>query len=268
MNTLMMKKLYIIFVAYLVLISAGLFIFQFEFDSTVASSIIFFISFIASLVLAFTFGGIVLAIYFEPFYLKIKWPLICLSIVAVAITTYPISLIGRIEFLKQLDVYAYIPQIVAFILGSIFYVQITNILKREKINYDATWIEILLGNEKVNALETDTIKNASSNLYYVSLGIVFAVTITDTDVIVIIAALIGIVVGYKYFKKAALYFKTKAYIITESIYYGSILLTAVMFYVTNHQSVVFYPIIGFIVFKIGYYKALKQKFIHEKTRAY
>ena len=262
-----MKKLYAVFAAYLALLSANLFILQFEFDSTV-SSIIFFVLSIASLGLAISFGGIVLAIYFDPLYLKIKGPLICLSLVAVVITAYWFSFMGRIEFLIQLDVYAYLPQLVAFILGSMFYVQITTRLKREKMNFDATWIEIIIGNEKVKVLETDEIKKASTNLYHVSLGIFLAVTITDTDVIAIIASIIGLIVGFKYFKKAALYFKTKVYIITECIYFGSILLTAVMFYVTNIQSVAFYPIVGFIVFKVLYYKTLKQKVTHEKTRAY
>ena len=58
-----MKKLYVVFAAYLALLSTNLFILQFEFDSTVAS-IIFFVLSIASLGLAISLGGIVLAIYF------------------------------------------------------------------------------------------------------------------------------------------------------------------------------------------------------------
>lgn len=260
-----MKKLYIIFMAYLAVLSAALLIVQF--DSTEAT-IIFFITFIASITLALTFGGIVLAIYFEPLYLKIKWPFICLSILAVVITAYPISLTGRFEFLERMGIYAYIPFLVVLILGNIFYVQIINILKREKIYYDTTWTEILLGNEKVKALETETVKNASTKLYQVPFVIVLAGTITGTKFILLIASFVGIAVAFKYFKNAALYLKTKAYIITEIIYFGSIVLAAVMFYVTEHQSALFYPIVGFIIFKIVYYNALKQKIIHGKTRAY
>lgn len=260
-----MKKLYIIFMWYLAALSAALLINQSE---STASAITFFITYIASIILAITFGGIVLAIYFEPLYTKIKWPLICLSILIVAITAYAISVVGKVEFLGQLGVYTYIPLLVALVLGNIFYVQITNILKREKIDYDAKWKEILFGNEKINALETETVKKASTRLYQVSLGIVAAVVITATDIVVIIATLIGIIVAFKYFKIAALYLKTKAYIITEIIYFGGIVLTAVMFYVTEHPSVIVYPMVGFIVFKMGYYNALKQKLMHEKTRAY
>ena len=127
---------------------------------------------------------------------------------------------------------------------------------------------MFLGNEKVNALETEESKTASTRLYQVALGVVCAEIITETDVVVIIVALLGMGVAFKYFKKAALYLKTGAYIITEVIYFGSFVLAAVLFYMTGYPSVVFYPVIGFIIFKIVYYNALKQKSLHEKMRAY
>ena len=260
-----MKKLYMIFTLYLAVLSAAFVIIQF--DAT-AVTVIFLSTFIASIVLALGNVSIILAIYFEPVYTRIKWPLFYLSVLTVGITAYAICVWAQVKFLEQLGIYTYIPLLVVFVLGSILYVYIKNILNREKDIFDVTWGDVFLGNEKINALETEEIKTASTRLYQVALGVVFAGIITETYVVVIIAALLGIVVAFKYFKKAALYLKTTAYIITEIIYFGSIVLAAILFYITGHPSVVFYPVIGFIIFKMVYYNALKQKSIHEKTRAY
>ena len=73
--------------------------------------------FIASIVLALVLVSIFLDIYFDPVYVKIKWPFICLGMLAIIV--YPISLIGRFKLPEQFHVYAYIPVLVAFVFKGI-----------------------------------------------------------------------------------------------------------------------------------------------------